>query len=120
DPSLSKLAICARAEKRCRGNLHNCESTPRVFADARQTIRERYFLSAAYVCDRKHVALVLEAFSRHLLKRERTEVPVPDEDPTAVVIFVASLYAFAIVLLYVLARAWEQTLSTRSVKRRGS
>lgn len=35
------------------------------------------------------------------------------ENATSVVFFVASLYAFAIVLLYVLARAWEQALSTR-------
>ncbi|MBS0232471.1 MAG: hypothetical protein JSR99_03185 [Proteobacteria bacterium] len=35
------------------------------------------------------------------------------EDATPVIFFVASLYFFAIVLLYVLARAWEQALSTR-------
>jgi len=37
------------------------------------------------------------------------------DDATPVIFFVASLYFFAIVLLYVLARAWEQALSTRSV-----
>lgn len=38
---------------------------------------------------------------------------MPDEDAASVIFFVASLYAFGIVLLYVLARAWEQALSTR-------
>ena len=35
------------------------------------------------------------------------------DDATPVIIFIASLYAFGIVILYALARAWEQTLSTR-------
>lgn len=38
---------------------------------------------------------------------------MPDEDAASVIFFVGSLYAFGIVLLYVLARAWEQALSTR-------
>lgn len=38
---------------------------------------------------------------------------MPDEDAASVIFFVSSLYAFGIVLLYVLARAWEQALSTR-------
>lgn len=35
------------------------------------------------------------------------------DDATPVIIFIASLYAFGIVILYTLARAWEQALSTR-------
>lgn len=38
---------------------------------------------------------------------------MPTEDATPVIFFIVSLYAFAVVLLYVLARAWEQALSTR-------
>jgi hypothetical protein len=38
---------------------------------------------------------------------------MPNEDATPVIFFVVSLYGFGIVLLYVLARAWEQALSTR-------
>lgn len=40
---------------------------------------------------------------------------MPEDDAMPVIIFIASLYAFAIVLLYVLAKAWEQALSTRRV-----
>jgi hypothetical protein len=36
-----------------------------------------------------------------------------NEDAIPIIFFVVSLYAFAIVLLYVLARAWERALSTR-------
>ncbi len=36
-----------------------------------------------------------------------------NEDATPVIFFVLCLYGFAIVLLYVLARAWERALSTR-------
>jgi len=35
------------------------------------------------------------------------------DDATPVIMFIASLYAFGIVLLYALARASEQALSTR-------
>ncbi len=42
---------------------------------------------------------------------------MPNDDATPVIIFIASVYAFGIVLLYALARAWEQSLSTR--QRRG-
>ncbi|MBY0559743.1 hypothetical protein [Hyphomicrobium sp.] len=35
------------------------------------------------------------------------------DDATPVIIFVASLYAFGAAILYALARAWEQALSTR-------
>jgi hypothetical protein len=35
------------------------------------------------------------------------------EDATPVIIFIASVYAFGIVILYALARAWEQALSSR-------
>ncbi len=38
---------------------------------------------------------------------------MPNDDATPVIIFIASVYAFGIVLLYALARAWEQSLSTR-------
>ena len=38
---------------------------------------------------------------------------MPNDDATAVIIFIASVYAFGVVLLYALARAWEQSLSTR-------
>jgi hypothetical protein len=41
---------------------------------------------------------------------------MPSEDAAPVIFFIVSLYAFAIVLLYVLARAWEQALSTRTTK----
>ncbi len=34
-------------------------------------------------------------------------------DAAPVIIFIASFYAFGIVLVYTLARAWEQALSTR-------
>jgi len=34
-------------------------------------------------------------------------------DAAPVIIFIASLYVFGIVLIYALARAWEQALSTR-------
>ncbi|SFV26021.1 hypothetical protein SAMN04488557_0291 [Hyphomicrobium facile] len=40
------------------------------------------------------------------------EVSVSD-DATPVIFFIASVYAFGIVILYALARAWEQALSTR-------
>lgn len=43
---------------------------------------------------------------------------MPDEDAASVIFFVVSLYAFGIVLLYVLARAWEQALSTRPDRKR--
>jgi hypothetical protein len=36
-----------------------------------------------------------------------------DDDAAPIIFFIASVYAFGIVLLYVLARAWEQALSTR-------
>jgi hypothetical protein len=42
---------------------------------------------------------------------------VPNDDATPVIFFLVSVYAFGVVLLYALARAWEQSLSTRS--RRG-
>lgn len=45
---------------------------------------------------------------------------MPDEDAEAVIFFVASLYAVGIVILYVLARAWEQALSRRPDTKRGS
>jgi hypothetical protein len=45
---------------------------------------------------------------------------MPDEEAIPVIIFVASLYAFAIVLVYVLARAWEQALSTRPLQSRAA
>ncbi len=38
---------------------------------------------------------------------------MPDDDATPVIFFLVSVYAFGIVLLYALARAWEQSLSTR-------
>ncbi len=38
---------------------------------------------------------------------------MPGEDASPIIIFLISFYAFAIVLLYVLARAWSQALSTR-------
>jgi hypothetical protein len=38
---------------------------------------------------------------------------MPNDDAAPIIIFIASVYAFGIVLLYVLARAWEQALSTR-------
>ncbi|CAA2137059.1 hypothetical protein HYPP_00279 [Hyphomicrobium sp. ghe19] len=34
-------------------------------------------------------------------------------DATPVIFFIASVYAFGIVILYALARAWEQALSSR-------
>ncbi|MGO4681975.1 hypothetical protein [Hyphomicrobium sp. 2TAF46] len=34
-------------------------------------------------------------------------------DAAPVIIFIASFYAFGFVLVYALARAWEQALSTR-------
>ena len=33
---------------------------------------------------------------------------MPNDDAAPIIIFIASVYAFGIVLLYVLARAWEQ------------
>ena len=38
---------------------------------------------------------------------------MPNDDAAPIIIFIASVYAFGIILLYVLARAWEQALSTR-------
>jgi len=37
-------------------------------------------------------------------------------DAAPVIIFIASFYAFGFVLVYALARAWEQGLSTRHRK----
>ncbi|MBS0249850.1 MAG: hypothetical protein JSR78_02160 [Proteobacteria bacterium] len=45
---------------------------------------------------------------------------MPDEDAASVIFFVVSLYAFGIVILYVLARAWEQALSGRPETKRGT
>jgi hypothetical protein len=42
---------------------------------------------------------------------------MPNDDAAPIIIFIASVYAFGIVLLYVLARAWEQALSTRPRRR---
>jgi hypothetical protein len=54
---------------------------------------------------------------RHVGSIQFTEVAMPGDEATAVIMFIASLYAFAIVLLYVLAKSWEQALSTRTVER---
>lgn len=45
---------------------------------------------------------------------------MPEEEAIPVIIFIASLYGFAIVLVYVLARAWEQALSTKSLQSRAA
>lgn len=56
-----------------------------------------------------------------LVRRDIGDRLMPDEDAASVIFFVVSLYAFGVVLLYILARAWEQALSTRSgAKRRAA
>ncbi|HML30932.1 MAG TPA: hypothetical protein PKE16_19230 [Hyphomicrobium sp.] len=39
---------------------------------------------------------------------------MPSDEAASVIFFVMSLYGFGAALLYALARAWEQALSTRS------
>ncbi len=57
--------------------------------------------------------LVRQAENSHLVGSVKMESSMPDEGATPIIIFIVSFYAFAIVLLYVLARAWAQALSTR-------